>query len=325
MGERSRMCTCFKQTRPSPNPVQAVSSLFYSVQEKEFSGICRLLNESNPATQPKSLTLALEVLKLVSRSGLKAKLQKTITESSHVFDQALACSLAGARKRLVQDEKWYAVWKPAISVVVDIAACDRIFEASKWDSVSQDVARLTSLTSLGKALFGWAVVYCVADKLQCSAEEHLKALLAKAKIGPKEIEAWWDAVNKDAHDNDAFTCLNTKRQAKLSYRGRSVEITVHSWQHQLEIMLGCSLKSCLVGQALPEVTIEAGLIEHVPSTDLEVHPDVLLSYGNARLLANEMIAGQPQAGRVLIDLLCRELQACIMSPNQPPFAVFANK
>ena len=44
-----------------------------SIQEKEFLGICRLLHDSNPATQPKTLTLCVEVLKLVARTGSKVK------------------------------------------------------------------------------------------------------------------------------------------------------------------------------------------------------------------------------------------------------------
>ena len=132
------------------------------------------------------------------------------------------------------------------------------------------------------------------------------------------MTAWWSAVNQDAADNDAFEKLNTKRQATFTYRGRSVEITVHSWQHELEIMLACVLKSSLIPKCLVPVTIEDGLLNYEPEEPITAEADILLPYANARELCNAMIPGQPQVERVLIDLLRREIQACLPYPLPQP-------
>ena len=213
-------------------------------------------------------------------------------------DAALSCSLSATRKRNVQDESWFEIWRAALSVIIDVGAAERIFSSPSWSAVSQEASSLVSGSSVGKQLFSWAQLYCISDKLAKQAQSLVNAMVATKNVSSDLVKKWWQDVHTAADACDAFETLGGKRSIKVEYRGREVQVVVTSWQQQLEVMFGTALswKNALAPKSLMALSLEEGLISHGPKDDVKAEQSILVSYANARQYANDMVQQQPRQG-----------------------------
>ena len=279
------------------------------INKKELDCLCKLLMKFKPASQPTALTAVLATMKMIVRLGLEKEHAEIISNVAHLFDRCLVLSLASWRRGRLADDRWFRTWKGPAGLVIDTSAAERVWAARKsWKAVSKDVENLISTTEIGKKLFSWAAPYVTEERLRDHADDVTAKVLDGKMVDDAALKAWWDQNRQEADQAQAWSVLEHKRTAVFTYRGHDLEVEVSSWEQELSIYLAAYLKSRFVPTKLLPLSYEVDLVAFQQENPGEVAVGILEQYAAAREYTNELIAKQPQDGRVILDLLRRQQQ-----------------
>ena len=146
--------------------------------QKELCGLGRHLFTLKLATNTVALSVVVESMKMITRSGLQTKFSSTVAHLVEVFDTALCTTLAQMRRSQLSESSWWEIYKPLAALVLDVQAVERMYNATEsWIQVAGDVSSVCSLSQVGRKLFGWAQVYVVSARLT----DHIDKLLCMLK------------------------------------------------------------------------------------------------------------------------------------------------
>ena len=293
-------------TRTNPatrtaEPLQLWLQHTQGLRQKELVGLLRCLLKPQRWGKGEAENTLIELHKAVIRLGLVDTFSSELRFVRASLDAALAAHWRRMKSNGVKIETWWPAQQAVASLVVDSSDTQAVIAcAGAWEKVAPQIARLTSRSHLGEAMWCHATVQLNTRGFQSEVDAVIKKHFQE-KITMSELLACRKEIQgvSDKYRQGKF--LKEKREILVPFVGTTLEFVVQDPSSEVELRVQAALRSQALGTrgGIP-------LLEHEQWCAPEYARDSVECTVDSCLLAENLAAR-----KCLSEMLQKEHGACL--------------
>lgn len=218
------------------------------LNQKELVGLLRMLIGNGSLGKAQQDTIVIELLRSLLRTSSVDTFATEVRAMKPWWDGALSRQWQRLRRAGVSVETWLQSHREMAAVLLDSQDVTMVLQAGgRWGDVGPAVARLTSSSTLGRALFGFAGLLVNSAAYAAEVAEQLDLLFSGAAVSQQMIALFRTTCEQKSLHFGSAGVLAPKRVILLEYNGVQLSMTVQSVALEWEMRLWCRIKNESLG------------------------------------------------------------------------------
>eukprot|EP00971_Amphidinium_carterae_P068527 1356827-Amphidinium_carterae.4 len=283
--------------------------------QRTFVGLMRWSLIQRPWSNEKMMAVATALMDMIMRTDVISHYPEELAMCSDWFDLVLSSIWSKCKKAGMSSSSWLANQRQRASLVLEMDAVEEVLAAKSFKDVSSELNSLCCASRLGNALFGWALVPLVSEKVSECIDRILAKLVEDGGlVTPQKLSEIHGKCN-DAVRTE-MTCALGAREVAIKYRDIELLVTCSTpWE---EILMKSA--SLLKGVAAEEGKLTPLFVENEllsvarvksdESSTLKVDGDVIAPWLTARRAAAESM-NQDFTAKEIVNTLTKRLPTYI--------------
>eukprot|EP00971_Amphidinium_carterae_P350679 6491681-Amphidinium_carterae.3 len=283
--------------------------------QRTLVGLLRWCLIQRPWANDKMMAVASGVMDMLLRLDMSTKYPDEISMCSDWFDLVLTSIWGKCKKAGMSASSWLANQKTRAALVLDIPAVEKVLAAETFKTVAPELNCLCSATRLGHALFAWALVPLVSERVSQAIDKKVEEYRKRGgQVSCQTVAELHAECNEAVRDE--LSCGLGARQVKLNYRGFPLEVTCATPWEEIMLKTSCMLKGAAVdGGSLAGLFVEEELLQSVrvkteSEASMVLHPDVVAPWKAARQAAAESM-NKDFSAKEIVTMMTKKLSTYV--------------
>eukprot|EP00971_Amphidinium_carterae_P127342 2523252-Amphidinium_carterae.2 len=260
--------------------------------QRTLVGLLRWMLTQRPWANDKMMAVATALMDMIMRLELCCKYPEEIAMCSDWFDLVLTSIWSKCKKAGMTASSWLSNQRQRASLVMEMTAVETVLAATQFKEVASELNTLCCGSRLGNALFGWALLPLVSERVSMVIDAQLKTWSEEGGLVTAQRLSEVHALCNDAVRKEMLTPLGA-REVTVVYRGFEMKVTcATAWEEILmktaSLLKGVAADLGNLGSLFVEdELLKVAVVKTESKSSLRVHADVVSPWQAARNAATE--------------------------------------
>lgn len=292
--------------------------------QREYVGLLRAALELRPSISSSQCALLVEIIKYICRRDLGAAFATETGVCTEHFDSALTQVFINMKREKLATRTFWDLYRVLARLALVTSDVEQVLAATgEWADVGEQLDRVVAGSSLGKTMFGFAIVSLLAETVGKIATKQL-ALIERQKLTVKTFADAKSSIKAEAGKLYNADLLNGKRVIRVSYRGLEVPVEATTMHGEITLRCAAYMKSTAITSKVLEPLFCEDLLMAIDSEQngppVEVDAALVKESAVARKVANELFQNESwNSGDYVRELLVQK--AALLISMDPTFGI----
>jgi hypothetical protein len=192
-----------------------------------------------------------DVMQWIVRTKMAGLFPDEVGVAVAEYDACLTQTFVNMKREGVSMKSYWALFKDISVLAMPMAETQRLMDAKlHWMDVATELDLVTTSTTIGRTMFGFAHELVVAERMGVVMEKFSRTLVESEHLSSVQIANRTKVAHDELNAIQGIDVVPKKRVVIIMYRGVSVEVQIFSLSEEL------TLRAVAVANESPSSGIE---------------------------------------------------------------------